>query len=394
MNTYTFATLNDKEFEQIVKDLLNAKFGLQLQNFKVGKDKGVDLRYSTPKNDNSLVVQVKHYVDSAFAQLKHTLKSKELAKVRLLSPERYIVATSLPLSAGEKDEIKSILNPHILTSNDVFGQDDLNGMLSEYSEIEKRYFKLWFSSVGVFQSILNNAIEGRTKYMLERINGRISFYVITKKLDDANRVLKKEKLLLITGQPGIGKTTLAEILIFDRAKAGYKVYKVENIAEAEDVLSTNDEERQLFYFDDFLGANYLEIINAHRTETQLTAFVDRIRLTPNKLLVLTTRTVILNHAIEKYEKISHSKMGNQQFEIRLTDYNNYEKALILFETNYSSGNPFLIFNRRIFEYKVVAGIFSFFAAPPIPETLPLHFFKTEIMCSRSTSSMVLMYISG
>ena len=334
MNNYDFSTLNDKEFEQIAKDLLNEKYKLELQDFKVGKDKGIDLRYSTSKNNNSIIVQVKHYIGSAFAQLKHTLQNKELDKVKLLKPDRYIIVTSLILSAIQKDELKEILEPYVLTSNDIFGQEDLNGFLLNFKEIEKKYFKLWFSSLNVFNSVLNNAIEGRTKYMLEKIRKKIPFYVITKKLDDANKILQKEKLLLITGQPGIGKTTLAEILLFDRGKNGCKIYKVENITEAESIISPNDDEKQLFYFDDFLGANYIEIINAHKTETQLTSFVERIKNTPNKYLILTTRTVILNHAIERYEKISLSKIGSHQFEIKLNDYNKIEKALILYNHLY------------------------------------------------------------
>jgi len=334
MSNYDFSTLNDKEFEQIARDLLNAKYKLGLQAFKVGKDKGIDLRFSTSHNNNSLVVQVKHYVGSGFSQLKHTLVAKELIKIINLMPDRYIIVTSLPLAPNQKDEIKEALAPYILTSNDVFGQEDLNGILSEFIEIEKNYFKLWFSSINVLTTVINNAIEGRTKYMLERIKEKIPFYVVTKKLDDANKILQKEKLLLITGQPGIGKTTLAEIILFDRAKNGFKIYKVENITEAEDVISHSPEQKQLFYFDDFLGANYFEIINAQKTETQLTSFVERVKNTPNKYLILTTRTVILNHAIEKYEKISHSRLASQQFEIKLTDYNKFEKALILYNHLY------------------------------------------------------------
>lgn len=334
MNNYDFSTLNDKEFEQIAKDLLNAKHNLGLQDFKIGKDKGVDLRFSTSKNNNSVVAQVKHYVGSGYPQLKHTLIFIELEKIKKLRPDRYIVVTSLPLSAIQKDEIKEALDPYILNSNDIFGQEDLNGILTEFKEIEKNYFKLWFSSITVLTAVINNAIEGRTKYMLERIKEKIPFYVVTKKLNNANKILQKEKLLLITGQPGIGKTTLAEIILFDRAKNGFKIYKVENISEAESVISLNPDEIQLFYFDDFLGANYFEIINAHKTETQLTNFVERVKTTPNKYLILTTRTVILNQAIERYEKINHSKLGNQQFEIKLLDYNKYEKALILYNHLY------------------------------------------------------------
>jgi DNA polymerase III delta prime subunit len=337
MSNYNFSTLNDKEFEQIVKDLLNARFNLGLQNFKVGKDKGIDLRFSSSGNNNSIVVQAKHYIGSDFAQLKHSLLTKELEKVKELMPDRYIVVTSLPLSAAQKDELKKSLSPFVLTSNDIIGQDDLNGYLADSKEIEKNYFKLWFSSINVFNAVINNAIEGRTKYLLERIRTNIPFYVVTKKLDDALKMLQKEKLLLITGQPGIGKTTLAEILLFERAKNGHHIYRVENITEAENVISPNDDEKQLFYFDDFLGANYFEIVNAHKTETQLTAFVERVKNTPNKYLILTTRTVILNHAIEKYEKISHSRLAIQQFELKLTDYSKFEKALILYNHLYFRG---------------------------------------------------------
>lgn len=334
---YNFSTLNDKEFEQIARDLLNAKFRLELQDFKVGKDNGIDLRFSTEENDNSIVVQAKHYIGSGYAQLKHALLKVELAKIENLNPDRYVVVTSLPLSTSQKDELKSGLSPFVSTSNDIIGQEDLNRFLGEFKDIEKKYFKLWFSSTNVFNSIINNAIEGRTRYLLEKIKDKIPFYVVTKKLDDANKILQKEKLLLITGQPGIGKTTLAEIMLFDRANNGYKIYKVENIREAEDVISLDEEEKQLFYFDDFLGANYFEIVNAQKTETQLTSFVERIKNTPNKYLILTTRTVILNHAIEKYEKIGHSKLEHQQFEVKLTDYSKYEKALILYNHLYFRG---------------------------------------------------------
>jgi hypothetical protein len=54
--SYNFSSLNDKEFEKLARDVLNLRFSLDLQDFKSGKDNGIDLRYSTTANRNSIVV--------------------------------------------------------------------------------------------------------------------------------------------------------------------------------------------------------------------------------------------------------------------------------------------------------------------------------------------------
>lgn len=334
MSTYTFSSINDKEFELLVLDLLNAKFNLNLQAFKVGSDQGIDLRYSSVENNNEIVVQAKHYIGSGYAKLKKIFIKEELNKIIDLNPQRYIVATSIPLSARQKDELKDLLVPYVLSSNDIIGQSDLNAYLREFKDIEQKQFKLWFSSVSMLNAILNNAIEGRTRAYLEKIKTKIGLYVVTKNLDKANELLDKNNLLLITGQPGLGKTTLADAILLERAKKGYQIYKVTNIREAEDVISPNNELKQLFYFDDFLGEIYYEILSGGQTETQITQFVDRIRNTPNKYLMLTSRTVILNQADDKSEKINRSQLLNQQYEIQLSDYSKFEKAEILYNHLY------------------------------------------------------------
>lgn len=129
MGDYDFSTINDKDFEVLCLDLLNAKYKLNLQSFKVGKDKGIDLRYSTSKNNNEIIVQAKHYSGSSYAQLKHTLKETEAKNVKQLNPNRYMIVTSLSLSASQKDDLKNLFNPFVIDSNDVLGRDDLNAIL-------------------------------------------------------------------------------------------------------------------------------------------------------------------------------------------------------------------------------------------------------------------------
>ena len=84
MSNYTFSTVNDKEFELLVLDLLNAKLKLNLQAFKVGPDQGVDLRFSSAEDNNQIVVQVKHYIGSGYPKLKKAFLKEELKKIKAL----------------------------------------------------------------------------------------------------------------------------------------------------------------------------------------------------------------------------------------------------------------------------------------------------------------------
>ncbi len=164
MPKYDFSTLNDKDLEKLTRDLLSAELSIPFQSFKVGKDKGIDLRYSTSTNENKIIVQVKHYIKSGYNQLIYVLKNQEKRKIQLLNPERYIFVTSIPLSATDKETIKDLLCPYILNTNDIYGCDEINALLVRHDNIEKKYIELWCSNVNVLQAIINNGIHGRSQF--------------------------------------------------------------------------------------------------------------------------------------------------------------------------------------------------------------------------------------
>ncbi|PQV47406.1 restriction endonuclease [Jejuia pallidilutea] len=335
MSNYNFKTLNDKEFENLTRDLLSAEMEIEFQSFKSGRDKGIDLRYSTTR-DNKIVVQIKHYANSTFAQLKHTLSNTELPKIKKLKPERYIVATSLELSPQETEEIKEILSPFVLSLNDIYWNQRINALLSKFQDIERNHFKLWFSSSSILTNILNNSSYLKSAYLETELENKISHYVKTDFHDKATEILKTQKVLLITGAPGVGKTTLAQMIILDFINNGYEHLVIEDkINEAENLLSPDENKKQIIYFDDFLGSNIYEILNPRNNENSLIRFISRVRANPNKLLVLTTRTTILNQALSAYEKLRYRKLHEEsKFEIYLDEYSRYHKAEILYNHIY------------------------------------------------------------
>ncbi len=108
MPHYSFTSLSDGDFEDLVNDLLNASLKIRFQQFPKGRDSGIDLLYGL-RLRRSTVVQCKHYCRSKYAHLKTKLVSEELAKIQKLKPKRYILATSLPLTPANKEELLQIL---------------------------------------------------------------------------------------------------------------------------------------------------------------------------------------------------------------------------------------------------------------------------------------------
>lgn len=168
MPDYDFSTLSDRDLEELVKDLLNSKYGWELQSFKRGRDGGVDLRYATATNENHLVVQVKHYAVSGYNKLYHSLKTEELPKVQQLQPHHYIIATSVGLSGKEVSNIQQLFTALGTPQVTVLGKHDLNTLLGQYPDVEKNHYKLWLSSTTMLEAMYNNAALGRSAYLVAK----------------------------------------------------------------------------------------------------------------------------------------------------------------------------------------------------------------------------------
>lgn len=333
MNDYDFSALNDKEFENISMELISKDRGKKFERFKVGKDGGVDGRFYSDDGKEE-IVQCKHYLKTGYKGLISSLKKKdknnnsERDKVIKLNPEKYIFITSLDLSRKNKDEIKEIFEPYIKSVNDIYGQENLNDILNENSDIEERHYKLWISSTTVLKRIFNNAIKGRSEFLLEDIKEKIKLYVMTKNHNEALKKLNESHTIIIAGEPGIGKTTLAEHIALTYIEKGFEFCVIENSLNEAEAIFEHDK-KQIFYFDDFLGSNYLEALNSH-TSSHIMGFIKRIKKDKNKRFILTSRTNIFNQSLILSDTFKSKKLENDEFIIKVDSLKDMDKAMILY----------------------------------------------------------------
>jgi GTPase SAR1 family protein len=258
------------------------------------------------------------------------LKKTEVDKVKRLSPNRYILATSVDLSVKNSKLIKEAFSPFLKSVNDIYGKKDLNRLLGTYEGVLSRHYKLWFSDTGVLKKILTADLFYRTTDFVEaELTRRIRIYVKTPVLDAARKSLNKHNFVVITGEPGVGKTTLAEMLVYDYLKEDFELlYIHDDIKEVEKFLR-NDDSRQIIYFDDFLGSNAAEINKAQGSETALISIIRRINGLPNKRLIFTTRVHILNTAMDQSEKLKRSHIKTAETVLNLKEYSRDLKIQLL-----------------------------------------------------------------
>lgn len=333
MYYYDFKELNDIEFEELSKDLVELDLEVKLRLYKKGKDKGIDFSRGFTDKGQEIIGQVKHYVNSKFSDLKYSL-TKEKKKIELLNCERYIISTSLDLSVKENEEIFKIMDPYIKSHDDIYDRKKLNSILStKGSEIEKKFFKLWINNTNILETVLNKSLHDTTKWFLEEINNKPKYYVVTKNFSEALKIINKKNILIIHGEPGIGKTTLAEMIILDFLRKDYNFYFFRGFTTELETIIKDSSTKQIILIDDFLGKNLLELNN--NDQTRFETFLERA-IKSNKKVILTTRTYIYNNS--SFEIFSIEKHNIQEFLLPIGSYSKIEKAKILYNHLYFEEN--------------------------------------------------------
>lgn len=336
MPDYDFKTLNDKEFEVLCTDLLSRFLDGRFERFKPGKDAGVDGRYFAD-DGLEVILQCKHWANTPTSQLIAALVRNEKPKLARLEPSRYILAISNPLSRADKKRISVALSPYIVQEDDIYGNEDLNDLLSRFPDAERNSYKLWLHSASVLTFIAQSGVMGRSEFSLDEIVQKAARYAMTDNHKKALEISNRLGVLILSGDPGVGKTTLAEHLCLQYVSEGFQFIKViEDIKEAEQVFSKDT--KQIFYFDDFLGRNYLEALSGHEGG-HLANFIRRVSANKLKRFILTSRSTILNQGKFLIDVFENEHLRRNEYELRIEALSSIDKGRILYNHIWHSGLP-------------------------------------------------------
>lgn len=319
------------DFQNLARDVIQIREGILFESFKEGRDSGIDGRFCNDKG--TVILQAKRYGE--YKTLRKSLK-EESKKVRKLHPERYILVVSLPLTEGQKDELMQLFQGYIKQTGDLVSSDDLNNYLShpQYACVIRNYPKLWAAGGIVLQELvreaINNSVEEESRQQLILTKEARETFVATRIYHNAVDMLEKQNCVVISGQPGAGKSTLARIIALYYIEIMHFEKFIWTTSSVEKLMSLYvSEQKQVFVIDDIWG----QVFYAERKHDQEMSYLEqllfRIKRDKNKILIITTREYIYQQATAKHSVI-RSIIERYKLICHVDTYTDAEKAGILF----------------------------------------------------------------
>lgn len=312
--------LNPEEFEHFAADIAKIKYGNEeIQTFAPGKDSGIDATDNV--NSPTIVIQAKRWnprkqISTAIDDMRKEINKIDntASSFGWIDSFKYVVITSLEISPGRSKElIETAQNKEI--DFELIDGSKLQNLArnSKYKEVFEEFELINKPLYQLFQKEeLMNTIGMESQEFLNSFSlFNLRFFVETTPFFKAISSLKENRMLVLHGNPGVGKSTMcamlgnimaknseAKVVVFSRS-----VSEIQSVRDLFFKNFKNKENALVVIFDDFLGQNSLTMEESQfrKIEELLTT----VKFNENLYVIFNSRTQILTTATKSNNSFSN-----------------------------------------------------------------------------------------
>lgn len=326
------------EFERFCLDIIKVRESpLEFRTFGEWRDNGIDI-LCTSENKN-IIGQCKCYNPNNYPSFKQSLKD-EVKKCKKENPDRYILFTSIKLGVEQFKDIETLFEGY-LKKDDIIDRERLNEFLRDdknYGHLFKSHLKLLvpnFKSIelaleNVVDKAVNKSFYEDTFDFLSILQKKRKLFHYTSQIPYLIEQLEKNKVIILSGKPGIGKTTTARII------ANYFLCKEKKdiifLQEDFDKIGNVKSDNRLIIVDDFWGQNFSpkvgEYYSTYQRRFQRT--IESFSNSENRYLILTSRDYVIRDVLYKnIEPETKGLLNNNKYIINLEENTIEDKVKIM-----------------------------------------------------------------
>ena len=332
--------LNPTDFEEFANKISGILFNKKIFGFGEGKDDGIDGIDDIVSP--TIVIQSKRYqsrtnpADFVKIALKEIDKIKETSlRYEWTEHFEYVIITSTNLNPTSRKTIRDYAEGLMSNDSNIIDGGVLKDLSckEEYEEIFTYYNLKNKKLVELLKDDKQECISLESRDYFSDLNS--NYFVETEVLYRLFDLLNRDRIAILTGDPGVGKTTMCKMVgnLFSCKGDGEYFILERNIDEVQNVIDMfnqyyrNDISKNLFVvFDDFLGRTALD--TSERQIKKLRTLYSLVSNSDNLYILLNSRTQILNAA--KNEDMEFGQLiddkNNKKVTIDISKYSPVEKA--------------------------------------------------------------------
>ena len=298
---------DSEDFEDFGCDIIQVRDNIVLERYKKTHDAGIDGFYSTNNNKN-IVVQCKNTKD--VNKLINELIKVELPKMQKIKPDRYILVISKDITRAQKLKLLDYFKDYIKDSHDLIMAEDLHGFSrnAKYNQVFDYYYQKYLNNFNLYTKPNSNI----NSWLKDDWNKIKSYFVETECYKEAKNFLLNNHVLILTGDPGSGKTTNAKMLLnyLYEKRLVSKPLVINTCNQVKEQFDSNIS--QAFLIDDFWGATFIYDNYKQNTDRDLDEIITKLQ-NSNSYLILTTREYVLNQGVKYYKEYNLKALDKRIF---------------------------------------------------------------------------------